>query len=88
MRQLISEKHPGTECGFAALPAGDGLQQLAGEVDGDSLMVVVSSRFGSISYDSSHERLPRVLGKDFPHTSLVLLYPEKFDDSAHSLMLS
>lgn len=88
LRQLISEKHPGTECGFAALPAGDGLQQLAGEVDGDSLMVVVSSRFGSISYDSSHERLPRLLGKDFSHTSLVILYPEKFDDSAHSLMLS
>lgn len=87
LQSLISEKYPGAECDFAPLPAEDGLQSLAGQVDGDSLMVVVSSRAGSISYDSSHERLPRVLGKDFPHTSLVLLYPEKFDDSAHSLRL-
>ena len=88
LRRLISEKYSGTECDFASLPEEYGLQPLASRVDGDSLMVVVSSRAGSISYDSSYERLPRVLGKDFPHTSLVILYPEKFDDSAHSLMLS
>lgn len=88
LEQLISEKYPGVECDFSALPEEDGLHSLSGQVDGDSLMVVVSSRFGSISYDSSHERLPRLLGKDFSHTSLVILYPEKFDDSAHSLMLS
>ncbi len=88
LRSLISEKYAGTECDFALLPEIDGLQSLRDKVDGDSLLVVISSRSGSISYDSSHERLPRFLGKDFSHTSLVILYPEKYDDSAHSLMLS
>lgn len=64
------------------------LTALASELDDDSLLTVISSRPGSISHDSSFEKLPRLLGREFTSCSLILLYPEKFDDSAHSLNLS
>ena len=51
----------------------------------DSLLAVISARQGSISYDSSFERLPKMLGKDLIKSSLILLYPEKSDESDHSL---
>ena len=79
---------------YEALPAtytvmngyGD-ITSLAGRAGKDCLIAVVSARQGSISYDSSFEKLPKILGRDFPESNLILLYPKKYDDSTYGLNL-
>ena len=41
------------------------------------LAVIVCARRGSISYDTSFERLPSLLSKFFQESSMIVLYPEQ-----------
>lgn len=88
LRKMLEENTRRLEALYIPMEDYSNLTALASELDDDSLLTVISSRPGSISHDSSFEKLPRLLGREFTSCSLILLYPEKFDDSAHSLNLS
>ncbi len=45
----------------------------------EQLLVVVSARSGSISYDSAFDRLPSILNKYYQDANLLVLYPEQID---------
>ena len=66
----------------------DDLLILTGQVNYDHLLVIVSSRRGSISYDSSFERLPMQISKYFNNNSIMLLYPGQKGDPNESLSFS
>lgn len=48
-------------------------------VDREHLLVVVSARQGSISYDPAFDRLPALLNRYFQECNLMILYPEQID---------
>ncbi len=48
----------------------------------DQLLVVVSARYGSVSYDARFGRLSSILNKHFPDSSLLVIYPEQADHTA------
>ena len=85
LQPLMMEEFKSTEASFQSMESFDSLPSLISKAGSDSLIAVISARQGSISYDSSFERLPKMLGKDFTESSLILLYPEKYDESGHSL---
>ena len=85
LQPLMMEEFKSTEASFRSMESFDSLPSLISKAGSDSLLAVISARQGSISYDSSFERLPKMLGKDFTESSLILLYPEKYDESGHSL---
>lgn len=45
----------------------------------EHLLVVVSARSGSVSYDPAFDRLPSLLNKNFSRNNLLILYPEQID---------
>ena len=45
----------------------------------EQLLVVVSSRSGSISHISAFDRLPALLNKNFADCNLMIIYPEQVD---------
>ncbi len=49
------------------------------KVRSEQLVVVVSARNGSISYDLAFDRLPALLNKNFANNSLLIVYPEQVD---------
>ncbi len=61
---------------------------LTGQVNYDHLLVVISARRGSISYDTSFEKLPAQLSKYFANNSLIVLYPEQFGESKEIISFS
>lgn len=77
IQHLVRKKHAGTPTEFSPLDEWDDLLLLANQVNYDHLLVVVSARRGSISYDPTFERLPGQLGKYFANNSLIILYPEQ-----------
>ena len=80
LQQLVKKKYAATPTEFSVLEEWDDLLLLTGEVSYDHLLVIVSARRGSISYDPSFERLPNQLGKYFANNSLIILYPDQFGD--------
>ncbi|MFK2241341.1 hypothetical protein ACIXOF_01540 [Bacteroides fragilis] len=80
LQQLVKKKHGSTPTEFSRLDEWDDLLLLTGQVNFDHLLVVISARRGSISYDPSFERLPNQLGKYFSNNSLIILYPDQFGE--------
>ena len=85
LQALIRKKHSDTMAEFTRLDDWDDLLLLTGQVNYDHLLVVISARRGSISYDSSFERLPGQLGKYFSNNSLIVLYPDQIGEPQEAI---
>ena len=65
---------------YSQLDDWEDLLLLTSQVHYDHLLVIISARRGSISYDSSFDKLPVQIGKYFNNNSIIVLYPEQFGD--------
>lgn len=77
LRALTEKQEANTFTEFSLLEEWDDLLLLTGQVNYDHLFVVVSSRKGSISYQTSFERLPSQISKYFANNSLLIVYPDQ-----------
>ena len=73
---------------FSRLDDWGDLLLLTGQVNYDHLLVIISARRGSISYDPAFERLPAQLGKYFANNSLIVLYPDQLGEPQDMLSFS
>lgn len=85
IRGYIQKKHKDTRAAYSELENWDDLLILTGQVNYDHLLVIISARRGSISYDSAFERLPMQISKYFNNNSIMLLYPEQKGDPTETL---
>lgn len=85
---LINKKFKGLRSEFTELADWDDLLLLTGQVNFDHLLVIVSARKGSISYDVSFERLPAQLSKYFSNNSLLVVYPDQYGDPQDNISFS
>ena len=88
LQALIAKKHGQTLTDFSLLDDWDDLLLLTGQVNYDHLLVVISARPGSISYDSSFEKLPAQLGRYFANNSLIVLYPDQLGEPQDAMSFS
>lgn len=88
LQALVKKKHSDTLTEFSRLDEWEDLLLLTGQVNYDHLLVVISARRGSISYDSSFEKLPGQLGRYFTNNSLIVLYPDQLGDPQDALSFS
>ncbi len=88
IRGFIQKKHKDTRAVYSELEDWGDLLLLTGQVNYDHLLVLVSARRGSISYDSSFERLPMQISKYFNNNSIMLLYPGQKGDPNETLSFS
>lgn len=85
---FIQKEFKDTRTVYSELENWEDLLLLTGQVNYDHLLVIVSARCGSISYDSSFEKLPTQVSKYFNNNSIMLLYPEQKGDPNESLSFS
>lgn len=88
LQGLVKQKFSQTLTEFSRLDNWDDLLLLTGQVNYDHLLVVISARRGSISYDASFEKLPAQLGKYFANNSLIVLYPDQLGEPQELLSFS
>lgn len=88
IKGYIQQKHKETRAVFSELEDWGDLLILTGQVNYDHLLVIVSARRGSISYDSAFEKLPAQISKYFNNNSIMVLYPEQKGDPNESLSFS
>ena len=72
--------HENVRSEFTELDNWDDLLLLTGQINYDHLLVIVSSRVGSISYQSSFENLPHQISNYFSNNSLLIIYPDQLGD--------
>lgn len=88
LQALVKKKHGQTLTDFSRLDDWGDLLILTGQVNYDHLLVVISARRGSISYDSSFEKLPSQLSKYFANNSLIVLYPDQLGEPQDAVSFS
>ncbi len=80
LQTLLKKKYSSTPSEFTLLESWEDLLILTGQVNYDHLLVIISARRGSISYDPSFEKLPAQLSKYFANNSLIILYPDQYGE--------
>ena len=85
---LVKKKYGQTLTDFSRLDDWGDWLILTGQVNYDHLLVVISARRGSISYDSSFEKLPAQLSKYFSNNSLIVLYPDQLGEPQDAVSFS
>ena len=88
LQALVKKKYGQTLTYFSRLDDWGDLLILTGQVNYDHLLVVISARRGSISYDSSFEKLPAQLSKYFSNNSLIVLYPDQLGEPQDAVSFS
>ena len=86
LRAVTEKQEANTFTEFSLLEEWDDLLLLTGQVNYDHLFVVVSSRKGSISYQTSFERLPSQISKYFANSSLLIVYPDQLGDDPQEIV--
>lgn len=85
LRNIINKKFKNVRAEYAELENWDDLLLLTGQISYDHLFVVVTARHGSISHNSTIEKLPSLLNKYFASNSFAVLYPEQFGEHEDSM---
>lgn len=88
LEAYIIRKHETLRYEFTELADWDDLLMLTGQVNYDHLLVIVSARRGFISYDPLFEKLPLLIAKYFSNNSLMILYPDQYEDQQETISFS
>lgn len=83
LRHIMETRFKQVRAIYTDLENWDDLLLLTGQVSYDHLLVIVSSRAGSISYNASFSALPGQISNYFNNNSLLLIYPDQEGDGEH-----
>ncbi len=83
---LVNKKYKALRSDFTVLEEWEELLLLTGQVAFDHLLVIVSARRGTISYDTSFEKLPTQITRYFSNNSLIVLFPDQSGDPQEDVM--
>lgn len=75
--KYMRDRHQSVRAEYELLDSWEDFPALRHEVNEDHLLVVVTARRGSISYNKAFSKLPQLLEKEFAHVSLMLVYPDQ-----------
>ncbi len=85
----VAQKFPATTlASYIALEQWCNFERIAKDMHHSHLAVVVCARRGSLSYDTSFEKLPSLMAKNFSANSLVVIYPEQYTQQGHAISFS
>lgn len=88
LKMVIKKRFGTTLAEYSQLDEWEDLLLLTGQVNYDHLLVIITARRGSISYDPLFERLPMQLGKYFANNSLIVLYPDQLGEPQDAMSFS
>lgn len=78
-KEIIEKHKPELTAEFILLESwSDLLRDDSYTINTDDLVLLLSTRKGTISWDSNLERLPSTIARDYPNINFVTLYPSEF----------
>ena len=80
----MRERHKSVRDNYEVFESWSDFPALRHEIKADHLLVVVTARRGSISYQSAFARLPYQLSTNFAEQSLMLIYPDQQEQAGET----
>ncbi len=77
IRQAITESKPVVEAEFEPLTDFKEVEDMKTKLAKDDMIVVISARKGTISYNSTMDYVPRLLSRNYKENSFIIIYPEQ-----------
>lgn len=78
IRTVLAQARIGVRMSFEDVASYDDFVLKSPQVTDDDLLVIVSARRASVSFDSDMEGVPEYLRKYLPDANLIILYPGQF----------
>lgn len=84
----MKERHKAARAEYELLESWNDFTALRHELNDDSLLVVVTARKGSISYQSSFMQIPQQIQSYFANSSLMIIFPDQMEESNDMLVFA
>ncbi|MCH8485377.1 MAG: cation:proton antiporter [Candidatus Cyclonatronum sp.] len=88
LKQLVENQEPEIEAGYIVLDEWASLlkDERIQFKDEEDLLILLSTRNGTVSWDANLERLPRIIAQNYPGVNFFTIYPSEItnDDSQQS----
>jgi hypothetical protein len=77
IRQALADSKPSVEAEFEPLTDFKEVENMKSKLVKDDMIVVISARRGTISYNSNMDYIPRLLSRNYKDNSFIIVYPEQ-----------
>jgi Kef-type K+ transport system membrane component KefB len=78
IKQTLKETKPTVEASYEYLANLNEVENMKTELLKDDMIIVVSARRGTVSYNNDLDNVPRVLSRSYKDNSFIIVYPEQF----------
>lgn len=85
INEYIRNQHPGVRAEYVLMEHWKEFTQIAQEMSGDHMLVVITARPGTVSYKPVFERLPIELYRHFRDSNLMIVYPDQNGQSPEDM---
>lgn len=85
INEYIRNQHPGVRAEYVLMEHWKEFTQIAQEMGGDHMLVVITARPGTVSYKPVFERLPLELYRHFSDSNLMIIYPDQNGQSPEDM---
>jgi hypothetical protein len=80
LKALVERSTNPVPANFEELDSWDDILIIGRHLRSNDLLVVITARRNSLSYDALFEKLPRLLSRYFKETGFIVVYPEQMGD--------
>lgn len=81
IRDYVIHRHRSVRADYDIMERWERLPKIAEEVNNDHMMIIITARQGTVSYQSLFQTLPEVLSKNFTNSSLMVVFPDQYGES-------
>ncbi|OKL40818.1 cation:proton antiporter [Pontibacter flavimaris] len=80
LKKAVSGSKPTVEASYQEYTSMKDIAGMKSELQKDDMVIVISARKKTISYNSNMDYVPRVLSRDYKDNSFIVIYPEQYSE--------
>lgn len=77
IEQYFSDNKMAVDCDYEFSEKWNDYRLIGERLEKNDLLIIVSARKGTLSYDSDHDGIPKILARFFFANSFIIIYPEQ-----------
>ncbi|WP_242921650.1 cation:proton antiporter [Pontibacter liquoris] len=88
LKSIATGAKPAIEAEFIPYESIRDFSAMRSEIKKDDMMIVISARKSTVSYNNNLDYVPRMLSRNYSNNSFIVIYPEQYATSQSTLIKS
>ena len=80
LKQAVNSSKPTVDAVYQQYTSMNEIASMKNELKKDDMVVVISARKKTVSYNSNLDYVPRVLSREYKDNSFIVIYPEQYSE--------